>query len=309
MEHLHGRIIKGLSGLYEIMAEDGSTVECRAKGSFRHEKNAPTVGDLVTVIYDEQKNPVIGDIAQRKNILIRPPLANIDTLFCVIPTKAPEPDLFTLDKLVSIAESLAIEPVIVITKTDLDEERAEALASIYRPSFTVFKTTLKDQSSVLTLLNHLKKEACNGISAFAGASGAGKSTLMNLLFPTLSIATNTVSRKTARGRHTTRHVELFPLSTLLDGNEKGFIADTPGFSMLDFERFDFFDKEELPHTFREFSDRLGNCRYTRCTHLCEEGCAIVEAVKAGEIPQTRHDSYVALYGILKNKNPWDKKRQ
>ena len=132
---------------------------------------------------------------------------------------------------------------------------------------------------------------------------------MNLLFPTLSISTNTVSRKTARGRHTTRHVELFPLSELLSCQVSGYIADTPGFSMLDFERFDFFDKDELPLNFREFSDKIGNCRYTRCTHLCEDGCAIYDAVKSGEIPTSRHNSYVALYNILKNKKPWDKKRQ
>lgn len=307
MEKVCGRIIKGLGGLYEILTESGK-VECRAKGVFRHEKNAPTVGDLVTVGYDEHQNAVIESIHDRKNILIRPPLANMDTLFCVIPTKDPEPDLFTLDKLIAIAESLSVEPVIVITKTDLDHENAERLAAIYRGAFSVFQTTLKDKESVLPLLDYLKTEACDGISAFAGASGAGKSTLMNLLFPSLSISTNTVSRKTARGRHTTRHVELFPLFDLLSEDVKGYIADTPGFSMLDFERFDFFDKDELPHTFREFGERIGECRYTRCTHLCEEGCSIVQAVSDGDIPKSRHDSYVALYQILKNKKPWDKKR-
>ena len=308
MEKTNGRIIKGLGGLYEIMTETGK-IECRAKGVFRHEKTAPTVGDSVTVDYDELSGPIISEIHERKNILIRPPLANMDTLFCVIPTKDPEPDLFTLDKLIAIAESLSIEPVIVITKIDLDREKANELANIYDKSFRVFQTTLEDKASVSTLLAFLETEACHGISAFAGASGAGKSTLMNLLFPTLSISTNTVSRKTARGRHTTRHVELFPLSELLLCQASGYIADTPGFSMLDFERFDFFDKDELPLNFREFTDKIGNCRYTRCTHLCEDGCAIYDAVKRGEIPTSRHNSYVALYNILKNKKPWDKKKQ
>ncbi|MBQ4121208.1 MAG: ribosome small subunit-dependent GTPase A [Clostridia bacterium] len=308
MEKTNGRIIKGLGGLYEIKTDSGK-LECRAKGVFRHEKTAPTVGDLVTVGYDELQNPVIAEIHERKNILIRPPLANMDTLFCVIPTKDPEPDLFTLDKLIAIAESLSIEPVIVITKIDLDREKADELASIYKGSFRVFQTTLADKESVSSLRAFLESDAASGISAFAGASGAGKSTLMNLLFPTLSISTNTVSRKTARGRHTTRHVELFPLSELLSCQASGYIADTPGFSMLDFERFDFFDKDELPLNFREFADKIGKCRYTRCTHLCEEGCAIYDAVKSGEIPTSRHNSYVALYNILKNKKPWDKKRQ
>lgn len=308
MEKTNGRIIKGLGGLYEIITESGK-IECRAKGVFRHEKMAPTVGDLVTVDYDELSNPVIAEIHERKNILIRPPLANMDTLFCVIPTKDPEPDLFTLDKLIAIAESLSIEPVVVITKIDLDREKANELAEIYQKNFRVFQTTLADKESVSSLRNFLETDAASGISAFAGASGAGKSTLMNLLFPTLTITTNTVSRKTARGRHTTRHVELFPLSELLSCTASGYIADTPGFSMLDFERFDFFDKEELPLNFREFVDKIGNCRYTRCTHLCEDGCAIYNAVKSGEIPTSRHNSYVALYNVLKNKKPWDKKKQ
>ena len=308
MEKTNGRIIKGLGGLYEIMTDSGK-VECRAKGVFRHEKTAPTVGDWVTVDYDELANPVIAEIHERKNILIRPPLANMDTLFCVIPTKDPEPDLFTLDKLIAIAESLSIEPVIIITKIDLDCEKANELADIYQKNFRVFQTTLADKESVASLRAFLETDAAGGISAFAGASGAGKSTLMNLLFPSLSITTNTVSRKTARGRHTTRHVELFPLAELFSCQVSGYIADTPGFSMLDFERFDFFDKDELPLNFREFSDKIGECRYTRCTHLCEEGCAIYDAVKSGEIPTSRHSSYVALYNILKNKKPWDKKKQ
>lgn len=307
MKTTKGRIVKGLGGLYEIRTDE-ALVECRAKGAFRHEKNTPTVGDTVTLLFDENQNPVIQSIDDRKNLLIRPPLSNLDTLFCVVPTKNPESDLFTLDKLIAIAESLSIEPIVVVTKCDLDSDKANELAAIYESSFTVFKTALTDPETVLPLLTYLKEKASDGITAFAGASGAGKSTLMNLLFPSLSIVTGGVSRKTQRGRHTTRHVELFPLSELLSGDYSGYIADTPGFSMLDFERFDFFDKDELPYTFREFRDKLGNCRYTRCTHLCEEGCAVYEAVQAGEIPKTRHDSFVTLYKILKNKNPWDKKK-
>lgn len=316
MESVKGRIVKGLGGLYEIMTEDGSRIECRAKGVFRHEHTAPTVGDLVSVGRDELGNSVIAEIDERKNLLIRPPLANMSVLFCVIPVKNPEPDILTLDKLIAIAEDLSIEPVVVITKTDLDEARAEELAGFYRHAFTVFKTTLTKPETVKPLMeyvlekaDHEEKGLPRSIFAFAGASGAGKSTLMNLLFPTLSISTGSVSRKTQRGRHTTRHVELFPLESLTEESCRGFVADTPGFSMLDFERFDFFDKDDLPYAFREFRELLGNCRYTRCTHLCEEGCAVVEAVNEGKIPKSRHNSFVALYNILKNKNPWDKKRK
>ena len=307
MEKRNGRIIKGLGGLYEIQTDLG-IVECRAKGAFRHEKNTPTVGDAVTLLIDENDNPIISEIKERKNLLIRPPLSNLDTLFCVIPTRKPDSDLFTLDKLIAIAESLSIEPVIVITKCDLDAAKADELFAIYHKYFTIFRTAITQPDSILPLLAYLKEQASDGISAFAGASGAGKSTLMNLLFPTLSIVTGGVSRKTQRGRHTTRHVELFALNELLSGDYTGYIADTPGFSMLDFERFDFFDKDELPYTFREFKTKLGDCRYTRCTHLCEEGCAICEAVANGEIPKSRHESFVTLYKILKNKNPWDKKK-
>lgn len=307
MKLTQGRIIKGLGGLYCIKTEDG-IIECRAKGAFRHEKNTPTVGDTVTLFFDENQNPVIQSIDDRKNLLIRPPLSNLDTLFCVVPTKNPESDLFTLDKLIAIAESLSIEPIVVISKCDLDPQKADELAAIYQPSFTVFQTDFTRPDYINALRQYIIEQASDGITAFAGASGAGKSTLMNLLFPSLSIVTGGVSRKTMRGKHTTRHVELFALDELLSGSFAGYIADTPGFSMLDFERFDFFDKDELPYTFREFRSKLGNCRYTRCTHLCEDGCAIYEAVQSGEIPRSRHESFVTLYKILKNKNPWDKKK-
>ena len=308
MEKTNGRIVKGLGGLYEIMTDSGK-IECRAKGVFRHEKTAPTVGDLVTVGYDELQNPVIAEIHERKNILIRPPLANIDTLFCVIPTKDPEPDLFTLDKLIAIAESLSIEPVIVITKIDLDREKANELSEIYQGNFRVFQTTLADKESVASLRAFLESAAASGISAFAGASGAGKSTLMNLLFPSLSITTNTVSRKTARGRHTTRHVELFALSELLSCEVSGYIADTPGFSMLDFVEFDFYTLEDLPHCFPEFEKHLADCRYTDCSHTKESAadCAVVAAIENGEIARERHESYLSIYADLYGKKPWKKK--
>ena len=143
------------------------------------------------------------------------------------------------------------------------------------------------------------------ISCFAGASGVGKSTLMTSLFPELDLKTGEISAKIARGKHTTRAVELYSLSDLSGGGD-GYIADTPGFSLLDFVRFDFFDREELPDTFPEFERFIGKCRYTKCTHLCEDGCAVCQAVRGGIIPVSRHDSYISLYGDLKNKHKWDK---
>ncbi|MEE0967776.1 MAG: ribosome small subunit-dependent GTPase A, partial [Clostridia bacterium] len=151
--------------------------------------------------------------------------------------------------------------------------------------------------------NFVKNDLRGKTAAFAGASGVGKSTLMNCLFPGLGLVTSDISRKIERGRHTTRHVELFPIS---DNYEDGLIADTPGFSMLDFERFDFFTKEELPMTMREFEPYIGLCKYKKCTHVKEEGCAIVQAVRDGRIAKSRHESFVAMYNVLKEKKAWDK---
>ncbi|MBE6618578.1 MAG: ribosome small subunit-dependent GTPase A [Ruminococcaceae bacterium] len=305
-----GRIVKGVGGLYEIAITGGDTrVSCRAKGSFRHDDVKPYVGDLVKIEYGDTGDPVISEIDERKNSIIRPPLANLDLLFVVLPSKKPLADLFTADKLIAIAEHNNIEPIIVVTKSDLDAQSADSIESIYKKSgFRTFVCSVNENAGntgVSELYDFIKESACDKISAFAGASGAGKSTLMNALFPSLKIETGDVSRKIGRGRHTTRHVELFPMSDLV-GTGSGFFADTPGFTMLDFVRFDFFDKEDLPHTFREFEDCIGKCKYTKCSHTKEEGCAVLGALKAGKIAESRHENYVQLYNILKEKHDWDK---
>lgn len=305
-----GRIVKGVGGLYEIAITGGDTrVSCRAKGSFRHDDVKPYVGDLVKIEYGDTGDPVISEIDERKNSIIRPPLANLDLLFVVLPSKKPLADLFTADKLIAIAEHNNIEPIIVVTKSDLDAQSADSIESIYKKSgFRTFVCSVNENAEstgVSELYDFIKESACDKISAFAGASGAGKSTLMNALFPSLKIETGDVSRKIGRGRHTTRHVELFPMSDLV-GTGSGFFADTPGFTMLDFVRFDFFDKEDLPHTFREFEDCIGKCKYTKCSHTKEEGCAVLRALKAGKIAESRHENYVELYNILKEKHDWDK---
>lgn len=306
-----GRIVKGVGGLYEIaLVGSDERVSCRAKGSFRHDDVKPYVGDLVTVGYDDAGNSVISEINERKNSIIRPPLANLDMLFIVLPSKDPEVDLFTADKLIAIAEYNKIEPIIVVSKSDLDCKNAEKIRGIYEKSgFKTFVSSVSGDGSVGAdeVSEFIKENACDKISAFAGASGAGKSTLMNALFPSLKIETGDVSRKIGRGRHTTRHVELFPMKEII-GKGEGFFADTPGFTMLDFVRFDFFDKDALPSTFREFEDLIGECRYTKCTHTKEEGCAIIDSLKSGEIAKSRHESYVSLYQILKEKHSWDKKQ-
>lgn len=309
------RIIKGVGGLYTVVAlsEDSElcsrTLRCRARGAFRHNHISPLPGDLVYILPDTQRQNadeigyVIDEIEDRKNSLIRPPMANLDYLFVTMAAASPTPVLSTVDKLIYIAEHNKIEPVIVITKRELDEDYAEELYRVYsRAGFECFKLSAKENVGVEPIDEFIKQKLPRKLAAFAGASGIGKSTLLNRLFPSLELTTSEISRKIERGRHTTREVVLFPLS---DSPDCGYIADTPGFSMLDFKRFDFFDKEELVDTVREFAPYIGQCRYTKCSHTKEDGCAVIAAVKSGDVASSRHESYVELYGVLKNKKKWD----
>ena len=312
-KYLRGRIVKGVGGNYEILLDTPITdqtgecvqrVVCRARGVFRHDGKTPLVGDIVQLRLEgrDTQNVMISSIAERKNELIRPPMANLDILFIMFASKKPEPVLLTVDKLISIAENKGIDPVIVITKADLDEGAAEKYAQIYNKSgFKVLvqgndraADQLKDY--ILTMLD-------NKTAAFVGASGIGKSTLLNRIFPYLSLETGDISRKIERGKHTTRCVSLYTVNTQ-GSHGIGYIADTPGFSMLDFQRFDFFTNDELVYTYREFADYIGKCRYTKCSHTKEEGCAIVEAVKRGDISKSRHDSFLEIYETLKAKKKW-----
>ncbi len=316
-----GKIIKGVGGLYEIkIAEkdrsifDSNIVTCRARGVFRHNNITPLVGDNVELLCTEGTRAAtdvsIHKILERKNSLIRPPLANLDYLFILAAVRSPNPSEETLDKLISIAEFNKIEPIIVIGKIDLDEQKAAYLGNIYRlAGYKVFEISCLDESksaSVEKLKNFIVNLPPDSVSAFAGLSGVGKSTLINRIFPSLLLATSEISKKIERGRHTTRHVELYRVT---DSPDSPYIADTPGFSMLDFEHFDFFSKDDLPYTMREFEQYIGKCKYTKCTHTKEDGCAVLEGLAAGKIAPSRHKSFVAMYEILKNKHDWDKKPQ
>ena len=324
----HGKILKGVGGLYTIKLVDNDThkenfntesplasklISCSASGSFRHNHIKPLVGDNVEIIYtdhslevmDTKNNDIrISDILDRKNELIRPPMANLDVMFISMAAASPAPVLPTIDKLICIAEHNDIEPVIIIGKCDLAPEYAKELQEIYtKAGYNAFVLSAKTGEGTDAIREYVNTNLDGKTAAFAGASGIGKSTLLNALFPNLSLTTNTISVKIQRGRHTTRHVELYPIK---DGEDTGYIADTPGFSLLDFERFNFFDKEDLAYNMREFRDYIGECRYTKCSHTKEEGCAILEAVKNGEISKSRHDSFLEIYAALKNKNKWDK---
>ncbi|MBQ4353896.1 MAG: ribosome small subunit-dependent GTPase A [Clostridia bacterium] len=334
-DRIHGIITRGVGGLYGVRTAEHPEEEllCRARGVFRKEQITPTVGDDVIILpsagtdekmsddiareVKKQKkngvevNYVIDEILPRRSLLIRPPAANLDVLFAVIPCAAPEPDLLTADKLTVIAENYGIETVIVVNKADLDPVRAEELAAVYRTAgFTVFLLSCAAGEGIEPLYRYIEtlsasvKEGSHISGAFAGVSGAGKSTLMTALFPDLHLKTGTVSQKTERGRHTTRHVEIYPLKV---GDGTFWMADTPGFSMLDFTRFDFFPYDELASSFREFADCLGECKYTKCTHLCEEGCAVLEKMRRGEIAQSRHDSYVRIYEEQRSIPEWKRR--
>ncbi len=320
-----GRIIKMTGGLYTVRLDAGAvasplagqTVECRARGTFRHEHTTPLVGDLVELQYDDSSftvengvpqpsadrtGLVIDDILPRKNSLIRPPLANLDSMLVVIAAASPDPDIPTVDKLLSILEFNGIEPVVVIGKSELKPKRSAKIAALYEQAgYRTFVLSCYTGDGVAEFTEFAHTALKGKITAVAGASGAGKSTLLNTVFPGLDLTTGGISEKIGRGKNTTRHTELFDLP----GTEGGYIADTAGFSLLDFERFDFFELPDLPHTFREFTPYLGKCRYTDCTHINDEECAILEAVSKGDISPIRHASYKELYATLKGKKKYD----
>ena len=323
----NGRLVKGIGGLYFVTVDEtqkdalsGKTVPCRARGKFRHSGVSPLVGDRVEIAYNDrtvtafaadQKQEdtateiMISGILDRKNALIRPPLANLDVLFIAMATASPAPLLSTVDKLICIAEFNGIEPVIVIGKSELDEENAERIADIYRRAgFDVFTLSAKTGDGVEAISHYIRANMCGKIAAFSGASGVGKSSLLNRLFPDIHLETGEISQKIERGKNTTRHVELFTFPC--EGGD-GYLADTPGFSMLDFAHFDFFRCEDLPGTLRDFRDYIGCCRYKKCTHTKEDGCAIRAALADGDIAQSRYESFLEIYNVLKDKKDWAQK--
>lgn len=305
-----GKVVKGLGGLYETRVVDEGGIcrlVCRAKGVLRRDEEKVLVGDNVKITIDDSTpdGVVISEIEPRKNSLIRPPLSNLDYLFIVFAAKKPTPVVETVDKLIAIAEHNAIEPVVVITKSDLSGDFSTEYADIYRlAGIRTFVTSSEEGEGIDELATYIKNEVKNGkTAAFAGASGVGKSTLMNALFPNLSLATAEISRKIERGRHTTRHVEIFDIEP---SGSTGFLADTPGFSLIDFARFDFFSLDGLLPAFRDLLPYVGKCRYADCAHVgeSEEECAVAKAVSDGKIAPSRLESYRSIYRVLKNKTDY-----
>lgn len=292
---MNGIIIKAIGGLYTVETSDG-VFECSARGIFRKKKISPVCGDTVTVKEDKNGDCVIEEISPRKSVLIRPPLANLDILVFVCSTCEPKPNLLLLDKFIAIAEFKKIKPIVVFTKVDKCD--CTDISDIYRKAgievYEVDNTTGSGSSEV-------KSALIGKLSAFTGNTGVGKSSLLNNMFPDLELATNEISRKLGRGKHTTRHVQLYKL----EGG--GYIADTPGFSSFDTNRYDIIFKDELADCFCEFREYLGKCRFPNCSHTKEKGCAVIEAVNEGKIPKTRFESYVEMYEQAKQLKEWEYK--
>lgn len=292
MNTLNGILMKSIGGFYYVRC-DGKEYECKARGSFRKSGNSPVVGDRVVISVPEDGFASIEEIKPRINKLKRPALANIDTLVIVCSTVDPEPNFTVIDKMTAAAVNNNMIPAIVVSKNDL--KSGERIAEIYRNSeFPVFLCSPDDTEDVKKLKTFLKGK----VSAFTGNSGVGKSTLINRIFPELELQTGQISRKLGRGKHTTRVVELFEI----DGC---FVADTPGFSTVDLQRYEMIDKTQLQYCFPEFEKYFGECQFTSCSHTCEKGCRILQAVADGEIEPSRHKSYVAMYNEVKDIKEWE----
>ena len=290
-----GRIVKALSGFYYVETADGNMTECKARGKFRKDAVLPMVGDQVRFSETGVKG-VLEEILPRRNSFIRPAVCNLDALVILCSNVIPVTDPFLIDRVTAIAGNQNVPVILCVNKVDEDAE--DRLTEIYRKAgYHTIRTSAVTGEGV----EELRRAIGGKTVAFTGNSGVGKSSVLNCLYPELELKVGEVSDKLGRGRHTTRHVELYRLP---DGT---YVADTPGFSSFDTERMDLVLKENLQYAFPDFAPYLGCCQFNDCAHLKEPGCAVLRALERGEISRSRHESYAKLYEHAKELKLWEMK--
>ena len=287
-----GRILRSISGFYDVQTPAG-LISCRARGSLRRGAESPLTGDLVEISVERGKG-MVERILPRKNAFVRPAVANVDGLVIFAANVNPITEPFLIDRVAAIAGDQDAQVYLCVNKCDLDP--GENLVRIYRHAgFQVIQSSAETGEGVEELRQLLKGK----LTAFTGNSGVGKSSILNVLAPGLHLSTGEVSEKLGRGRHTTRHVELYRL------DEDTYVADTPGFSSFDTDQMDLILKENLQYAFPDFEPYLGKCQFHDCSHRKEPGCAVTAALAAGEIEPTRYDSYLKLYEKASQIKVWE----
>ena len=294
-EKVTGRIIRSISGFYDVQIP-GRLISCRARGILRREGNSPLTGDMVEITVERGKG-MVEKILPRKNSFVRPAVANVDALVVFAANVNPITEPFLIDRVAAIAGDQEVPVYLCVNKCDLDP--AVDLVRIYKNAgFPVICTSAETGEGVEELRRLLKGK----LTAFTGNSGVGKSSILNRLCPELALPTGEVSEKLGRGRHTTRHVELYALG------EDTYVADTPGFSSFDTDQMDVILKENLQYAFPDFGRYIGSCQFHDCSHRKEPGCAVRAALESGQIEKTRYDSYLRLYEKASQINLWELKK-
>ena len=294
MKDQTGRILRSISGFYDVQTPAG-VITCRARGIFRKTGQTPLTGDLVQISVEKGKG-MVEKILPRKNCFVRPAVANMDALVVFAANVNPVTEPFLIDRVAAIAGDQEVPVILCVNKCDLDP--ALDLTRIYRNAgFTVICASAETGEGI----EELRQMISGKLTAFTGNSGVGKSSILNRLCPQLQLPVGEVSEKLGRGRHTTRHVELYQL------DESTYVADTPGFSSFDTDQMEVILKENLQYAFPDFGAFVGSCQFHDCSHRKEPGCAVTAAVAAGQIEPTRYDSYLRLYEKASQIKQWELK--